>query len=353
MQWLDPLESVEDQAAFMDSCCGYSARAKEKLRRHSLFLDKPEAEITRICEDLTEKEKFRVKYFSKFIDTTCKEVISEVIFDQTEYVSFTDNQFRRRSNWRFQKLFSVDMKLLFFLGLGSPAHQVSDSARLPLLCAIQVGDYVFEWNKSSLVLPVHVNSFHSKPVLFSPLHQLSDWFADICKERRTVQDCILTSDYSMQIKLYYKWTERKDALLFAFISKVIEFNRGCVYHPQKCNSHTFVEECMRSLGVKNPPRLSTSIRQHISQLKTSKTLAKKRLSSHQELDAVVTEELLAADLPQNEVEYFMAHYLMFHANSYESSEQSPDKWTCGVPECRLQLLEGMLDASPYSFDVYI
>lgn len=328
-------------------CSGYSDRIKSKLRRHSMFLDKPEAEITRVSEILSEKEKFREQYFSKCIDHTSVEIISELSRDQSKPGSFPEDELKRRSNLRFGKLFKVHMKVL--LCASSKHTRRLFSAATPLHCAIQVGDYVFEWNKSSLVVPVGVTCFQAEPVLLSPVHQQSEWFTQIHRERGTVRRSIETNDYEMQINLHFDWTRRKDLLLSAFISKILEYNRGYTYHHRDCNSKRFVEDSMKCLGIKDPPRLSDSIKQHISQLKRSTALSKKRLSSHADLDTVVAEEL-QADLSKDDTEYLMAHYLLFHTDSFEQSEPSPHKWTCSVPECRLHDLEEKLDR--FSFILY-
>lgn len=342
LQFLDHSESVEDQKAFLAKCSGYSERVKEKLRHNPIFLDQPEEEIFRVSEILSEKERFRERYFSEFIDTTSGNLIFEASYDQSKSISLPGGELQRRSSLRFEKLFNIPMKLL--LRASSRHTRRFFRRNNPLHCALQVGDYVFQWTESSLVIPVDVSCLQAQPILLSPVHQQSEWFNQIHEEQGAVRQSVESNDYEMQIGLHFKWTERKDVLVSAFVDKIIEFNRDYVYHSQRCNSQRFVAEGMESLGIKNPPKLSSSIKQHISQLKRSTALSTKRLSSHRDLDTVVAEEL-TADLSKEDTEYLMAHYLLFHMDSFERSKRSSEeKWTCPVPECLLQDLEEKLDS---------
>ena len=330
-------ESVENQVAFLDKCSGYSKHVKGKLKRHSMFLDKSEAEITRMSEILAEKEMFREQYFSKFIDTTSIEIISEMSHDQSKLSSLSEGELQRQSSLRFEKLLNVHMKLV--LRASSKPLQKFKAGNFPLHFALQLGDYVFEWNEGNLVVPMDVSYLRTEPVLLSPVHQQSEWFTQVHSDRGTVRQSIETNNYEMQINLYFEWTQRKDLLVSTFISKIIEYNRCYTYHPRRCNGKRFVEESMRSLGINNPPKLNISIEQHISQLKRSIALSTKCLTSHVDLDAVVA-KALTADLSKNDIEYFMACYFFFHVYSFKRSEWSlNEKWTCSVPQCRLQDLE--------------
>ena len=332
----------------MSKCSGYSGRIKAKLHNHSNFVEATAAEITAMSELLGEREPFRDRYFKKF-DITCIKTVNEVSHDQSCAGSVSRSELRKRSNKRFERILNVDMRLLlrassrrtwwrFFGGLGST----------PLHCALQVGDFVFEWNESSLVIPVDVGCSADAPVLFSPVQEQSEWFAKVQSEREAIQESVVKNNYEMQIALYFKWTEEKEKILLNFIDKVVEFNRRREYHPHSCNSQFFVGEAMKALGISKPPNLSSTIKEHINDLAKSITQHSiKGISSHANLDTTVAAHL--DKLSQVEIEYLMAHYLMFHMDSYECNKQP--KWECPVLQCRLTDLEEKLaKVSHYSSD---
>ena len=340
VQYIHPGESASEQAAFLSKCSGYSDRIKMKLRRQPMFEELSQDEIERTSEILGEIEPFRQRYFSNLIEVTSTKVIREVNHDQLHAASVSRRDLKQRSNMRFEQLLDVKMQLL----LRASNQQRSWFRFLsstPLHCALQVGEYVFEWNESSLVIPVDVSSAHDEPVLFSPIQERSEWFSSVQSDKRKIKDSISKNDYEMQIDLHFKWTEAKEQIILAFVDKVIQFNRYKTYHSRNCNSQSFVNEAMVALGIKTPPKLSSTIKEHVNEL--GRGMARRELkgiSSHDSLDAAVNSH--SPSLSKLEVEYLMAHYLLFHMDDFERRRQPDKKWECPFVTCKLSVLEEKL-----------
>ena len=305
-----------------------------------MFTDVTDAEIESVSETLGEKELFRQRYFSNLIETTSMRSIREVDHDQSCASRLSKCELRRRSNLRFERLLDVKMQLLLRASSQRTWWKMLGIGSTPLYCALQVGDFVFEWNESNLVIPVDVSCTHDEPMLFSPVQDNSDWFAKIQSDKGTIRKSVEENDYEMQIRLHFKWTEEKEHVISAFIDKVIEFNRHRAYHPHTCNSQRFVSEAMRALGIRQPPKLSYTIKEHINELTKSTTLSLKWVSSHADLDTAVVS--CSDAISKEDVEFLMAHYLQFHMDSYERSKQPSQKWECPVIGCKLKDLEEKL-----------
>ena len=203
---------------------------------------------------------------------------------------------------------------------------------------------MFEWSESFLIIPIDVSPAHDEPVLISPIQERSEWFAKVQSKKRRIQESISKDDYEMQIDLHFKWTEVKEQIILAFVDKVIQFNRYKNYHSQNCNSQSFVNEAMVALGIKTPPKLSSTIKEHVNELgKLGRGMARRELkgiSSHDSLDAAVNSH--SPSLSKLEVEYLMAHYLLFHMDDFERRRQPDKKWECPFVTCKLSVLEEKL-----------
>jgi len=340
VQYIHPGESATEHAAFLARCSGYSDRIKKKLCRLPMFTELNQDEIEQTSDVLGEVEPFRQRYFSNLIEVTSMKIIGEVEREQSRAGGASRKDFGKHSHMRFEQLLDVKMQLL----LRASSQQRSWLRFLsstPLHCALQVGDFVFEWNESSLIIPVDVSSAHDEPVLFSPIQERSEWFAKVQSDKRKIHESIVKNDYEMQIGLHFKWTEEKERVILSFIKKVIHYNRHNTYHGRTCNSQRFVNEAMGALGIKTPPKLSSTIKEHVNEL--SKKIARqdlKGISSHDDLDVTVNSNL--SSLSKLDVEYLMAHYLLFHMDDYERRKQSDKKWECPFVNCKLSDLEGKL-----------
>lgn len=304
------------------------------------------------CENLSEKEAFRKVYFSEYIDKTSEILVLETCKEQSEAESLPPRELQRRASDRFERLFTVKMKLI----IRAPTRigVKKTVAKAPVLLALQVGDYIFEWNETSLVIPIELKQVEAEPLLFSPVLQQSEWWCNFVEREKaniqqSIQEVVQHNDYSMQIQLQYDLTQKKDKLLFAFIETVVRFNRDLQYHTRRCNNQTFLTEAMKSLGIKRPAKLSGSIQQFIDQLKPSRTISRKQIRDHGELDTVAVEVIDGEGEPlRRDVEYLIAKYFLFHVSGWEGEQEQggerlSNRWSCSIPECKLLELEKILE----------
>lgn len=308
-------------------------------------------ELEELGERLSEREKFREAYFSSYIDNFSMELISDDMEDKDRR-ALTDEERQQRLASRFTKLVNLQIKLI----LHAPHRRSSGrssavTARSSILMAIQVGEYIFEWDESGLVLPVELQaSVRGEPLLLSPVQQQSrGWCEEVGKHKVKVQQSIHQCDYTMQIDLKYELTKKKDNLLMGFIDTVVRFNRNYTYHSRTCNHQSFVTEALRSLGIEPADfKLSKSIKEHIAQLRPSKNLSRRSTRTHQELDTVAVGLLggTSGTPSQGDVQYLIAKYFLFHVSAWEKDqkgERSPEEWKCLVPGCKLGDLEQTLE----------
>ncbi len=338
---MDRGESIDGQKNLLTRYAGYSSRVLTKLRNHPDFRELTVTEQERKCEVLSEKESFRQEYFSRYIDITSQSIVLEACKDQSNPECRSASEQQRRSGDRFEKIFDVQVNLI----LRSPDCNAK-SKIFPVQSALQVGDYAYEWNETSLVVPIELEKLTSRPHLLSPVLEQTKWSDMLEKERDNVQQAISHNDYSMEIKLHYDLTQKKDQLLHAFMSTIIKFNRDHTYNRWRCNNQTFLTQAMKSLGIKKP-QLSNSIGKYIGQFKPTKKISRK-ISSHEELDAFVG-EVLELQFLKKDIEYLIAKYFLFHVSDWEEEPESEskgssdnDNWKCSVLECKLPELERTL-----------
>ena len=298
---------------------------------------------------LSEKEDFRKAFFSSYIDDIGAAGVLEVTFDASSTPQLSQQELRKRAKERYDRLFNVDMNLI----IRAPSRRDSktQAAQAPVVVALQVGMFVFEWKETSLVIPLEYAKVQAEPLLLSPvLTKSTSWCGAVSDAKanteRSIDKAIDNKDYSMQIQLHYDLTQKKDELLSAFIDTVLHFNRFKKYS-RRCNNKHFLKAAMKSLGIENPPKLSATVAEHIRQLHPSKEISQRQINNHQELDAVAA-EVMDNDLSRSDIEYLVANYFLFHVTGWEDAPEgggdtAVDKWECAVPGCNQQDLTRKLE----------
>lgn len=319
----------------------------DKLKKHPEYRDKSEDELKGISEILSEKNLFRREYFGKYIDEACDNAMFECMDEAKKCLkedenSMSDLDLHRSASDRFEKLVNFDMNLI----IRSPASGGSKkaTAKTPVVLALQVGGYVFKWDENSLVIPMEFKQVETEPRLLSPVLQKTKWHDTVEKERQSLQESIeqtvQDSKYEMQIKLHFDLSQEKDRFLSAFIDTVLRFNRDREYHQRRCNNQTFLDEAIKSLDIKRV-KLSRSIKEHVDQLRPSRIISSKRITTHEQLDITVA-DVNTGQLSKEDVEYLIAKYFLFHVCSWEG-EREADEWKCSVQDCKLLDLEKLME----------
>lgn len=341
---------MEKQAKLLSNRSGYSKRVLTKLQK---YRGSSADSLLEEAEVLSERERFHKAYFSSYIQDSGMKMVLEASGEFNERIqtggqNFSSDEVRRRANERYETLFNVDMNLI--IRVPTRRSLKTPAAKAPVVVGLQVGYFVFEWNENSLVIPLKYAEIETKPLLLSPVLPDSNWcemMEDVKLDaQRSIDESVESSDYSMQIKLHFEVTQKKDKLLSAFIETVLNFNRD-KYYSWRCNWQTFLTEAMKSLGIRTPPKLSASIADHIRQLKPSQALSKKRINDHKDLDAVALEAIGGA-LSRADIDYLIAKYFLFHVSGWEGEEEggaegAADKWECSVPGCKQLELTKMLE----------
>lgn len=330
---------MEKQSKRLSEWSGYSKRVLSKLQSHPKYRHKNAESLLEETNDLSGREDFRRAYFSSYIDDMSTEIVLEA---SSESEDLSPHERRRRASERYDRLFNVDMNLI----IHAPTIRESktQAAKAPVVVALQVGEYVFEWNETSLVVPLEYKKVEKEPLLLSPVLPESAWYGvvDKVKEntRKSIDDTVEKGDYSMQIQFHFNLTQKKDELLYTFIDAVLHFNRHKYYSRRRCNNQHFLTAAMKSLGIRKPPKLSASIADHIRQLSPSKAIPRKQISNHQELDAVAL-EVIDNDPSRADIEFLIAKYFLFHVTGWEGEgggSTCDAKWECSIPGCKQQHL---------------
>ena len=314
-----------------------------KLQAHPVYQGLDDAELSRKVETFSEKEPFREAYFSKYIDTLGARVVLDTSADHSKRLSkeVEEQERQRQASQRFDELFNLRLNLIIRTPSGRPSRR--STSKSPILFSVQVGDYVFEWDETSLVVPMELEHFESKPILLSPVQMQSMWPEVISEEKQQVEEAIRKKDCTMQIDLHYRLTDKKDKLLFKFIDTVVEYNRSKTYHKRSCNNQTFLADAMKSLGIDQPGKFSSTIQDHIKSLKPSRDLARKQVNDHDQLNAIAA-EAKADSTSKEDIEFLVSKYFLFHVRGWEQEEEhSSDRWQCPAEDCGLPRLEGMLE----------
>ena len=300
-------------------------------------------ELDKEIEKFSEFEPFREAYLSKYIDSTSKDLVLQTSVDES---GVSEDEKLKQAGARFDKLSNLNLNLV----IRAPSRGVSRTAaeKSPILFGLQVGDYVFEWNETSLVVPVDFKQVQFEPLLLSPIQMETSW-PGVFDEgggylKQGIEEAIQNKDYTMQISLQYELTEKKDKLLKKFINTVLQYNRNKKFNKRSCNNQTFLSDVMKSFGIKRPTKFfSSTIQQHIKSLKPSSDLKQKKMTSHHELDAIV-KEAESESLAKEDIEFLIAKYFLFHVSSWEGEQEggSSNKWECSR-ECQLCHLEKLLE----------
>ena len=331
---MDYRESEEEHSLQLAACYGYSERVISKLQSQADYRKLSEDELKKLSEILSEKEEFRQEYLKKHIDGISREIVDEASMDSNlKDDVLTPRDSRRRSNERFEKLLNPTVQLIYRF------HEETENGNIRIQTALQVGEYVYEWNDTNLLIPQEIECLFNQPLLVVPILHLSNWKSTVSRESKQMKEASEKHDHAKQIMFHYEFTEKKDKLLLDFAMKVLEFNKDKYNDPVTCNNQTFLTEAMRSLQIKDRaiPSLTPTVEEY---LKPSRSLRKHQLRNHQELDEFVVSS--DHDLPKDDIEYLMVKYFQFHICKWKKLKQSQEKWFCPTPTCKLPCLQGAL-----------
>ncbi len=313
-------------------CTGYNETIKSKLRSCPEYSRLTEEEIQKLGDILTEKEEFRQQYLSSYIDETSEEVVFEASLDYDLTATLTAGDSRRRSNERFEKLVNPRLQLVHF------CKGRANGGDVALSTILQVGDYLYHWDDRSIVIPKECEQVLDKPVLFTPLLHCSRWCSEVRKQQGKMKSATEKGDYGSQIDLLFNLNKKKDIFFMKFIANTLKFNREMHYDEDSCNNLTFLTKSMKSLGIKTRPTVSSTLNEHIEQIRDHRLTQQCRIADHEELDKTV--QNLSSQFCRGDIDFLLAKYFLFHTQEWDKARMSSaGTWACPIVGCKLKDLE--------------
>lgn len=183
----------------------------------------------------------------------------------------------------------------------------------PLQAYLLIGEMVLEWDCKSLVIP------HGKPI----------------------RDPTSLSVVKADIRVAELPSVRVDLLKTKVLDLVARYNRMYYYHVIRRNAHDFVCGVLEAMNhTEMPQQMHSKLKEYLDALEgnTSKSLTKE-FGSHDELDHYVGQQ---GHLNSIDIEYLIVQYFMLHMVD-RMKQDDPWKWDCRIPNCRMKILEALID----------
>ena len=312
---------------------GYREKVLDKLKHHpndTLVKDED------IVDKLTERERFRSSFCTNIIEGISETLVIETLTDSKK-ADISHTEAKKRAEKRIKVFCNFPVKLLLY----SKSRRKS----LKLKAALQVGNYYFEWNKTSLIIPKMVNKLTSKqPVLKVGVSQEGAWCSYVTDLKPHIDQALAELDYDSLIQLKYQLAERKDELLSALIDVVVRYNRLYSYNKGKCSNLHFLRDAQLALGIVEPAKISGNLSDHFkkTQQEWKKRNQQKQIGSHGELDQYVEDTRKMEDLNQEILDCFITRYFKFHVSGWEKDTEC-ETWDCKGQNCKLPTIEDLVD----------
>lgn len=319
----------------------------KKLRRHPDYQDiiSLENQLRDEAEDLVNPDRIMSRFFSTMTYDRVHEIIKEQENDHTSELLTTYDRSARniRSMHRVEDVAKFQVKLLLryvdkqmaspkFIGKIASALQMEYG---PLHASLLINnELLLEWNSSSLVVPKFVDpdmvSENTGPVLISAT--VSDH-----KQMR----CQLSKPFEAynEVELIFDAASEKIELLHNLARVIARYNSLYFYDVIFRNCQNFVLDALEAIGCKNKPQFDGNLKDYFSHLKKEGRV-RANFETHDQLNAYVTEH--HAQLTQENMEYLLAQYFLFHMGNVLRSGDLQD-WNCKDQDCMMEYLEAKID----------
>lgn len=303
----------------------------KKLRCVERLRGIPEGEIERMAEELTEEEKLWSVYFSGMVLDPARDCIGRKLDGEVEAES------QGASHGA-----GVSIKLQCRRTRGGSRYGVQSYTSLllkhygPIHASLLVGgSIVLNWETSGLVIPSG-EALPSASALVS-VHSTARSMVPVDPEGSTPHP----TTPEEEILHEFEATLVRKELVDKLIGVVAQYNRAYLYHPVLRNCQKFLADCLAAVGRPIRSGLEGELGDYIKEVKRGR---KRRVDfeSHADLDMYVGGALESPKTTSLEREYLLAQYFLFHVTSMTECE-NPERWTCGVKDCRMPHLEKTVD----------
>ena len=311
-----------------------------KLKSHPEYRDRAyNNELRQVAEDITERERIMVEYFSTITYNLVEEKIREC--DEDGHKELLTSYDRRRhihkSMFRVEDVAKFHVKLLLrpvdrrratpkVVGKIAAALQMEYG---PLHAALLINNEILlEWNSSSLVLPQLTPIEENTRVLVAATVRGHD----------AIEQCRLSKPYSSydEMDLIFDAASKKLELISKLAKVIALYNSLYYYDVIFRNCQHFVLDCLQAIGCKNTPQFDGKLKEYFEHLK-QKGRVKADFHTHKELDDYVQQNI--STLTQANMEYLLAqYYILFHMESIAKCKR-PETWQCSHPGCMMHFLE--------------
>lgn len=288
-----------------------------------------------ILEKLSEREKFRDAFCTNIIEGVSEALVVETSADFQKKSDIPETEAKRRAAERMKIFTNFPVSILVYSTKRKSSH---------LTAALQVGNYYFEWNKTSVIMPKKVENLTAKqPVLRLGVPQEGVWPSFVNAVQSRISEALEKLDYDTLIQLQYELACRKDELLYALIDVCVRYNRANTYRNMNCNNSHFIRDAQLALGIAQPSKISRgTIQDHLKRLTQMwKKLqsGKVKFESHSDLDTFVEDTVVTETMPQEGLEYLMSKYFLFHVSGWDQHAEDRGTWSCAGIKCMLKTVE--------------
>ena len=277
----------------------YHPQVAAKLRGHPSFKDCSEQQIDELVNRITKPEEL-VGYFDLTQDKE-QDSAATLLAGEHEVEALEVQLVLKHLTCKAQKPRSIETMLLQEYG--------------PLQAYLVIGEVVLEWDWKSLVIP------HGKPLRDSATSSIV---------RVDVREAELPS---VPVEL----------LKTKVLDLVAQYNRMYYYLAIRRSAHDFVCSILQAMNYSPlPPQLQNTLKDYLKDLEKGKNqCVPEQFDTHEVLDFYVEQH--GRKLNEIDIEYVIVHYFMLHMAERMKHCDDPWSWTCTEPNCKMKILEAMVD----------
>ncbi len=339
----------------------YLETVKKKLQGLRQCRKMGENQLHELAECLTDKKKFRERYFdpllaraNKALCTTMEEAETFVGGSVPNELTRDDSRERMRSGYDQVQNLKVEL-LLFELKdeylkqeLARFFHKyVHQCTYGPFHAALKIGNLILDWDETSLVIPYTAESHDltaasqlnlmERTLVFRGNIHATDPGAVTAVEIPVRGGVELTAAaFTEQINHLLDITEEKVCLLDTLAEKMVYFNTKQRYGVLSYNCQHFVTEVLWALGLESlADSFQGKTRAFFDVILASRGLTGQgsEFNTHADLDDFVREN--NDTITFEDLEFCHCHYLLFHAWGQRFDKPA---WRCAGDRCQADLI---------------
>lgn len=278
----------------------YYPQLAEKLRDHPTFKDCNDQQVAELVNRITKPEEL-ISYFDLTQD---RESDSAAALLDGEVEALEVQLVLKHLSCKAEKRDDIESMLLQEYG--------------PLQAYLVIGEMVLEWDWKSLVIP------HGKPL------------------RDSARSSIVRADVRADVREAELPSVRVDLLKTKVLDLVARYNRMYYYHAIRRNAHDFVCSVLETMNYSPlPPQMQSNLKDYLNALENNiSTSIATQFDTHKVLDQYV--ERQERRLNDLDIEYLIVHYFMLHVVE-RMKHDDPWKWECTEPNCKMKILEALIN----------